>query len=114
MRVENTVLYIVFMIKQSRPVHGRSTVARVVVVITVERLVISPAYTEAGVDPADRPAQPRHTDVEAGVLQLDISDLQAAVTVIISSTSWQRGALSHLTIMERCDSWGDNGILTRS
>ena len=70
--------------------------------IAVERLVVSPAYSEAGVDPADRPAQPRHTDVEAGVLQLDISDLQAAVTVIISSPSRQWGALSHLTIRDCC------------
>ena len=58
--------------------------------------MVSPAYTEAGVDPADCPAQPRHTDVEAGVLQLDVPDLQPAVTVIISSASRQRGTLSHL------------------
>ena len=55
---------------------------------TNERLAISL--------PADSLAQSGYTDVEAGVLQLDISDLQPAVTVVVSSPSRQWRTLSHL------------------
>ena len=55
---------------------------------TNERLAISL--------PADSLSQSGHTDIEAGVLQLDISDLQPTVTVVVSSSSGQWRTLSHL------------------